>query len=379
MAVGVFEPYLTPLWRESGFSAAEIGLLNALMPGVAVVAPFLWTAYADRTRRGDRIFLWNSWLAAAAALLLPGARRVAPAAAVVFLVATFRAPLIPLANSMAFRALPGRPQGYAAIRLWGTIGYIVAAVAAGAIMDRTGLQSGMYGVALAMVACGLVAWAGRSRERLALAPAGFTDVLDILRDRRLLILVTATALAWMSYGPYATFYTIHLERLGHSRAFAGIAWALAAGSELGVMLLWPRLSGFATTRRWLIAALAANPVRWLLSGLAQDPVALLAIQLTHAFTFGVFYLATVQRVDSLVPDGLRNTAQGVFASATFGIGGLVGNILGGLLYELLGMTRLYLMAAVVSAGATALYAAGSRGEPPEARVPASQAVRGGRP
>ena len=349
------------------------------MPGVAAVAPFLWTAYADATRRGERIFLWNSWLAATAALLLPTARRVAPAAMVVFSVAAFRAPLIPLANSMTFRTLQGRPQGFAGVRLWGTIGYIVAAVGAGAAMDRIGLQGGMYGVALAMMACGLVAWAGRSRERVTLAPVGLREILESLRDRRLLILITATALAWVSYGPYATFYTIHLDHLGLSRAFAGTAWALAAGSELCVMLLWPRLSGMATPRVWLIAALGASPVRWLLSGLAQGPVTLLAIQLTHALTFGVFYLATVQRVDSLVPDGLRSTAQGVFASATFGLGGLVGNFLGGLLYEPLGMTRLYVIAAIVSAGATVLYAVGSRGEAQGARLPASQLRRERRP
>jgi hypothetical protein len=41
----------------------------------------------------------------------------------------------------------------------------------------------------------------------------------------------------VSYGLYGTFYTIHLERFGFSRSFAGAAWALAAGSELVVMLL----------------------------------------------------------------------------------------------------------------------------------------------
>jgi PPP family 3-phenylpropionic acid transporter len=372
----VFEPYLTPLWREFGLASAEIGLLNSIMPGVAAVAPFLWTAYADATRRGERIFLWNTWLSALAALLLPNASRFAPAAVVVFCVAAFRTPLIPFANSMTFRALKGRPQGYAAIRLWGTIGYIVAAMGAGAVMDRIGLQGGMYGVVLAMMACGAVAWAGRSRERVLLAPVGLWEILESLRDRRFLVLLTATALAWMSYGPYATFYTIHLERLGLSRAFAGTAWALAAVSELLIMVLWPRLCTMATPRVWLIVALAANPVRWLLSSVAHGPFALLAIQLIHAFTFGLFYLSSVQRVDSLVPDGLRSTAQGVFASVTFGLGGLAGNFLGGLLYEPLGMAWLYVAAAAVSAGATLLYAVGSRREGRTGRMRAVDTTAG---
>lgn len=329
------------------------------MPCVAIAAPFLWTALADATRQGDRIFLWNTWLSMGAALLLPVTRRLVPAALSIFCLAAFRTPLIPLANSMAFGALKNRPHGYAGIRLWGTIGYIVAAVGAGAVMDRVGLQAGMYGVALAMLACGAVAWTGRSRERVRLAPAGVREILESVRDRRFVILLASTALAWTSYGPYGTFYTIHLESLGRSRAFAGAAWALAATSELVVMLLWPRMCRWLGPRTWLLIALAANPLRWALSSFARDPVVLLAIQLTHAFTFGVLYLAAVQQVERVAPQGLRATAQGVFASVTFGCGGLVGNMLGGLLYEPMGMTALYIASALISGWGMCLYAVGT--------------------
>jgi predicted MFS family arabinose efflux permease len=100
----------------------------------------------------------------------------------------------------------------------------------------------------------------------------------------------------------------------------------------------------------------------LLSSVARDPLPLLAIQLTHAFTFGVLYLAAVQQVEGMAPEGLRATAQGVFASVTFGFGGLVGNTLGGLLYEPLGMTALYIASALVSGWGVLLYAVATRRE-----------------
>ena len=228
-AVGVFEPYLTAFWRQSGFPSARIGLLNSIMPGVAAFAPFLWTAYADATRQGERIFL-----------------------------------------------------------------------------------------------------------------------------------LVASAMARMSFGPYQTFFTIHLERLGLSRTFAGAAWALAAASELIVMLCWARMCERASARAWLIAALASFPLRWVLSLFAHDAFMLLVAQLTHALTFGVFYLAAVQTVDALVPDGLRASAQGLYASVTFGLGDLLGNALAGILYEPLGMARLYVGATAVSAVATVLYWVGTR-------------------
>lgn len=359
-AVGVSEPYLTPFWRSLGFSPAEVGLLNAIGPAVAAVAPFLWTAYADATRQGERVFLWNTWIAALTAFLLPNVYSLFPMAVAVLAYSAFRVSLIPLANSMTFQALEGRRQGYAGIRLWGTVGYILVAVAAGASADRLGLRAGIYGIALTMQVCAIVAWWGRRRERVPLPPVRLGEFLQVLRQRSVVLFLTATGLAQMSYGPYSTFFTIHLERLGFSRVFAGSAWALAACSELVVMLLWTKLSALATARTWLTAALAVHALRWGLSMVARDPALLLLIQLTHAFTFGVFYLASVQTVDALAPPGLRATAQGVFASITFGVSGLVGNTLGGLLYEPLGMGRLYAAAALLAAVATVLYWAGTR-------------------
>jgi len=333
--------------------------------------PFLWTAYADVRRQGEGIFLVNTWIAALTAFLFPNLVGFWPAAMAVLMYAGFRTSLIPLANSMTFRVLAGRRQGYAAIRLWGTVGYILVAIGAGFLVDRIGLRTGMYGIALAMMGSGVVAWAGRSQERAVLPPVHLTVFFRTLQDRRIGLFLLATCLAQISFGPYTTFFTIHLQQLGLSRGFAGTAWALAAGSELLVMLGWRRMCALASPRTWLSAALAAHAVRWGLFSVARDPAFLLLIQLSHALTFGVFYLAGVQTVDALVPDGLRATAQGVFASVTFGLGGLVGNTMAGLLYEPLGMAGLYAVAAVLAAGASVLYWVGIHSAVTERRATAA--------
>ncbi len=67
----MYEPYITPFWRQLGFSPAQLGLLNSISPAIAACVPFLWTAYADVTRRGGAIFLLNTWISALPALLLP--------------------------------------------------------------------------------------------------------------------------------------------------------------------------------------------------------------------------------------------------------------------------------------------------------------------
>ena len=359
-AVGVFEPYLTPFWRDRGFSPAQVGLLYAILPAVTVIAPFLWTAVADLTGSGRAIFLANTWVAAAAAVLLPALDGFLPAAAAALLFALVRAPLIPMANSFSLQALAGRPHRFAAIRLWGTVGYILAAVGTGLLLRWMGLGTGIYGIAVAMTGCGLVGWAGRGRRAAVLPPVAIRDLVRAVGDPRLLLLLGATGLARVSSGPYDTFFTIHLGRLGFDRTFAGCAWALAATSELALMLAWPRIGTALTPRSWLTAALGMHAARWLLSMGASTPASLLLIQLTHAVTFGAFYLAAVQEVDRLAPPGVRASAQGLFSSLSFGLGGTVGDGLSGLFLARLGMRGLYAAAAGIAAAATALYWAGSR-------------------
>lgn len=350
--------------------------MNAIYPAIAAFVPFLWAAYADVTRRGGAIFLINTWASALVVLVLPSLTGLVPVALAVLVFAVFRTPLMPLANSMAFRALAGRPQGFAAIRLWGTIGYILAAVGVGFLVDRIGLRAAMYGIGLTTIGCGLIGWMGRSRERADLSPVHLRDFLEALRDRRFVLLLVAASLARLSFGPYTTFFTIHLDRLGLSGSFAGTAWAVAAASELVAMVYWTRLRALASTRIWFSLALATHTLRWLLSIPAREPVSLLAIQVTHALTFGVFYLAAVEEADALAPDGLRATAQGLFSSVVFGLSGLLGNVLSGFLYEPLGMSWLYAGAAVVSAGGALLYWSGTRQAVAAGRVPATRAEGG---
>jgi MFS transporter, PPP family, 3-phenylpropionic acid transporter len=111
-------------------------------------------------------------------------------------------------------------------------------------------------------------------------------------------------------------------------------------------------------------ALASHALRWLLSAFAEGPIAVLAIQPLHAFTFGAFYLASVERMDELAPAGLRATAQGLFASCAFGLGGTLGSLWAGAFFARLGMAGLYMVATVLSAGAALFYAV--RGQSAEA-------------
>jgi PPP family 3-phenylpropionic acid transporter len=78
---------------------------------------------------------------------------------------------------------------------------------------------------------------------------------------------------------------------------------------------------------------------------ATSPGVLVASAALHGFTFGAFYLASVEWMSRRAPGSMRATGQALFTAATFGVGGIVGYRLAGRLYDALGGHGLFAVAA----------------------------------
>jgi PPP family 3-phenylpropionic acid transporter len=103
-------------------------------------------------------------------------------------------------------------------------------------------------------------------------------------------------------------------------------------------------------RRLLIAALAVATLRWLLIGhFAADLPILLFAQTLHAFTFGVFHAASIHLVHQFFPGALQGRGQALYSSLSFGAGNAVGSLAAGYLWEGLGPTMMFDLAAILAA------------------------------
>ncbi len=352
--VGLTEPYLNLHLRRLGFSGGEIGALAAILPGITALAPFAWTAWADATGRARALFLWNTWLAGLCFVPVPLLRSFGWLSVTLALFALMKTPLVPLANSLAFQALGARREAYGRIRLWGSVGYIVAAVAGGAAAERIGVGAVLGAVVALLAGCGVVASAGLGRGApSAPVPVG-AGLAALLRQPAFRLFLGGAFLARLSAGPYNTFFTIQLDALGISQGVAGWAWAVGVLCEVAVMAAWPRLVTHAAPERLLALATGAHALRWWLTAAVTHPAGLLAIQSLHGLTFGAFYLASVQIVDAMVLPDLRGTGQGLYAAGVFGVGGVAGNALGGVLFDRMGLPALYRLCALIAVGATLL-------------------------
>ena len=86
-----------------------------------------------------------------------------------------------------------------------------------------------------------------------------------------------------------------------------------------------------------------------------------AIRIAIGVGFGLTYVTLVVMTGTFVPDRLRNTGQTLLAVCSFGLAPVVGSLIGGLVYQHVGPTQLFLGSAVGIAIGTVIVWAATKG------------------
>src|SRR5258706_11647406 len=129
--VAYFPPYLA----ARGLDAAQLAWLLALPQLARVVAPAAWGWIADRTGMQRAIVAFSCAANAACFALLPLVASFAAMAWLVAIASVLSAAALPLVEAITLGALAGQAGRYGPIRLWGSLGFILAVFAGGAWLD----------------------------------------------------------------------------------------------------------------------------------------------------------------------------------------------------------------------------------------------------
>lgn len=338
-----------PAWLAArGLTAQEIGALLAIGQWIKLAANPLAGMAADRSGDSRRVMLLLSLG------LLGGFGAFLPAQGFVALLVLNAATsaclsaLIPLGDSMALAAAAAGRLDYGRVRLAGSLGFIVASVLAGYLLQGRGtalliylLIGGAGGVALAALM--LPAGPRLRQPRLAgwrsLARPGF------------LVFVFAATLIQGSHALYYGFGTLHWRKLGFGDVTIAALWAEGVIAEIALFYWGTALLNRLSPAGLLALAGGAGLLRWSATALLASPALLATVQLLHAFTFAAAHLALMHHIARTVPAKLAATAQGLCTAMISGIGAGLLMLLAGVLYGAMGGAAYFAMAALAGLGA----------------------------
>jgi len=347
-SLGVLIPYWSLYLKSLGFGPAAIGELMALIMATKVVAPNIWGWLADHTGRRLEITRLATLLALLAFVAVFQGQGFWWLVVVMSVFSFFWNAALPQFEAITMNMLGDQVHRYSTVRLWGSVGFILAVVAVGALLDSFGTGMVPWVILSLLAGLALSTWLVPQNHESAAGQHG-GSLWQVLGRPQVIVVLLVCFLLQASHGPYYTFYSIYLEDNDYSRALIGLLWALGVVAEIAIFLLMHRLLPRYGTRALLMLSLGLTTLRWVLIAWFVDqlPVLLFA-QLLHAASFGIYHAVAIHLIHHIFTGRLQGRGQALYSSLSFGAGGAVGSLLSGYLWSGVGATATFMAAAVMS-------------------------------
>jgi MFS transporter, PPP family, 3-phenylpropionic acid transporter len=260
--------------------------------------------------------------------------------------AFFWSAALPLVETLTFAHLDGQASRYGNIRVWGSVGFILAVLILGYVLDGLPIRALLW-ITLALLAgilgCALVIpEAGKPR-----VPAMPVVLGDVLRRPEVRALMAACFFMSAAHGALYVFYSLHLVAHGYSKSFVGWMWTLGVVAEIAVFMGMPQLLRAFSLRGLLVFSFAAAVLRFVLIGWGADSLVLLVFaQVLHGATFGSYHAAAVAAVNRWFGAQHQARGQALYGSISFGAGGMIGGLLSGYTWDSIGPAWTYTFGSV---------------------------------
>ncbi|WP_313739516.1 MFS transporter [Pseudomonas sp.] len=355
--LGATAPFLALYFDHLGFAPARIGELVAIPMLMRCLAPNLWGWLGDRTGRRLLIVRLGALCTLASFSLIFFGHSYAWLALVMALHAFFWHAVLPQFEVITLAHLHGQTGRYSQVRLWGSVGFIIAVVGLGRLFEYVRLDAYPWAVVAIMSGILLASlWVPNAQPVEQGERRGAEGFVRQLRAPGVLPFYVCVALMQLSHGPYYTFLSLHLQHLGYERGAIGLLWALGVVAEVLMFLLMGRLFARVSVQSLLLGSFVLAALRWALLGtLADVPTVLLLAQLLHAATFGCFHAASIAFVQSSF--GARQQGQGqALYAALSGTGGALGALYAGYAWNLSGATFTFAVASLAALTAASITA-----------------------
>jgi nucleoside transporter len=320
----------TYLLQGLKFTGTQTAQAYSTMPWGAIVAPFLVGMIADRFFAAEKVLA--AMHLAGAALLYYVSTITSPGAFfwVLLLYALCYNPTLALVNAISFNQMASPERQFPGIRVWGTIGWIVAGLLVGWMkVEPTALP--LQIAAGASLVLGLLSFAlphtppKSLGHKVTVRDVLGLDALSLMKNRSFFVFVLGSLLICIPLAFYYNFTNPFLNERGVVNA-AG-KQTIGQMSEVLFMLVMPFFFRKLGVKWMLLVGMAAWAGRYLLFafGNAQELVWMYYTGIAlHGICYDFFFVTGQIYVDRAAPKAIQASAQGFITLVTYGVGMLIG-------------------------------------------------------
>jgi nucleoside transporter len=320
---------------SQSFNASGLQLANAYETQSigAIIAPFIIGLIADRYFSAQKI-LGFLHLSGAFLLYMAGSsNEFSSFYPFVLLYMILYMPTLALVNSVAFRQMSDPSKEFPPIRVFGTVGWIVAGLVIGFLgwESQNLLAYTFYLTASASAILGIFSFILPSTPPTAdkgdysIKKILGLDSLSLLNDKKYLIFFISSILICIPLAFYYQHANQFLNEIGMSRAAA--VMSLGQISEALFILLLPIFLKRYGIKITLIVGMLAWVIRYILfayGDVGEKSWMLILGVILHGICYDFFFVSGQIYTDNKAGEQFKSSAQGLITLATYGLGMLIG-------------------------------------------------------
>ncbi|MEP2278903.1 nucleoside permease [Maribacter sp.] len=319
---------------------SEIALAFSTQSWGAIIAPFVIGIIADRYFNAERILGALHLFGAVLMYFMCQSTAFDGFYILVLAYMILYMPTLALVNSVSFNQMKNPAKEFSMVRVFGTVGWIIAGVSISYIfswdqegnIERGLLKNTFLMTSIASLILGLFSFTlpktppkASSSEKLGIKELLGLDSLSLFKDKNFLIFFISSVLICIPLAFYYQNANPFLVEVGMDNPTGKMT--LGQGSEIIFMLLLPYFFTKFGFKKTILVAMAAWVIRYLLfafgdaEGLGLSLIVGIAL---HGICYDFFFVSGQIYTDSKAGDKFKSSAQGLITLATYGVGMLIG-------------------------------------------------------
>ncbi|MEO1450617.1 MAG: nucleoside permease [Bacteroidota bacterium] len=329
----------TYMGKSLGFTGGQVGSIYATNAIAAIISPFFVGMIADRFFPSQRVL---GVLHILGAIFMFAATQTTDFGLFYVLILLYNLSFMPtlaLTNSLSFNQMDDPQQEFPAVRVLGTIGWIVAGLLIGNLAIEATAQPLML-AAGAATAMGIFSFflphtpPKAKGQQVSVREVLGLDALGLLKRRDFATVVLASVLICIPLAFYYAFANPFLNEIGFENAAGRMT--LGQVSEALFLLVMPLFFARLGVKWMLTIGMGAWALRYLLfayGGVETGSWMLFAGIILHGICYDFFFVTGQIYVDNEAPAHLKSSVQGLITLATYGLGMFIGSNVSGLIVD----------------------------------------------
>ena len=334
--VGLVSPYASLFFLDRGFSVIEIAVLMSMLQITRIIGPFSWGWLSDYLSNRIGIIRVCACLSAITFLCIFFLHSYISFFIWMFVLHTILSSQMPLGETATIHALykdNSFDKRYGRLRLWGSIGFIAMVLVAGELFQRKGIETYPVVGCIVLIALALVTFCLHEpkMERRKMVKG---ELLVVLFNPDVRWFLVSGFFMIFAHASLYVFYSLYLANLGYDKFQIGLFWALGVAAEVLFFYFQNKVLSRLDAEVILQGAFGIGVVRFILIAFLPITSVLILAQLMHAATFAAHHSAATKLLQRWFTGPLQARGQAIMATVSYGLGGTIGGLCAGWIWEL---------------------------------------------